>query len=140
MTNLSRIEFRGDGGSLKPCIILSGPQLPHDVCTLDIVDPRRDDNGLGWGVAQWTIKSAGASRKVDINISAAVSLIKSAIKTLFSELSQIFTMGKRRTLDDFIIVGPKKSTPREMTKVEAHVTTVTLEEIYLQASFDVWIQ
>nr|CAI5846329.1 unnamed protein product [Callosobruchus analis] len=39
-------------------------------------------------------------------------------------------MSKRKTLDDVIIAEPKKSTPRETTKIEAHATTVTPEEIY----------
>nr|CAI5825926.1 unnamed protein product [Callosobruchus analis] len=47
----------------------------------------------------------------------------------FSGLSKIFTMSKRKTLDDFVIAEPEKSTPREITKIEAHVTTVTAEEI-----------
>nr|CAI5862358.1 unnamed protein product [Callosobruchus analis] len=38
-------------------------------------------------------------------------------------------MSKRKTLDDFVIAEPKKSTPRGMTKIETHVTTVTPEEI-----------
>ncbi|VEN61943.1 unnamed protein product, partial [Callosobruchus maculatus] len=42
----------------------------------------------------------------------------------------MFTKSKRKTLDDFIVVEPKKSTLREMAKVEAHVTTVTPEKIY----------
>ncbi|VEN46543.1 unnamed protein product, partial [Callosobruchus maculatus] len=39
-------------------------------------------------------------------------------------------MSKRKTLDDFIVVDPKKSILRKMAKVEAQVTTVTPEEIY----------
>nr|CAI5867259.1 unnamed protein product [Callosobruchus analis] len=39
-------------------------------------------------------------------------------------------MSKKKTLVDFIIVEPKKSTFREITKVEAHVITVTPDEVY----------
>nr|CAI5862630.1 unnamed protein product [Callosobruchus analis] len=39
-------------------------------------------------------------------------------------------MSKRKTLDDFIIAESKKSTIREMTKIEVHCNTVIPKEIY----------